>query len=174
MQRPAKPRDGCDSRPRLQMLKNLLFEQVFFRRIFETTQISRRQPPVQLPLRSRFRFRCRRGRAVAAIYQVSRPLQKVGKRSHRLPCPRFNRAGFDPKQTFTLGHGNASNVNRTNDLRYQLEDFSNFDGVARSVASHSRNEKNRQSPMKQKKYTANCAMPLVGQKPALFINAIVQ
>ena len=28
--------------------------------------------------------------------------------------------------------------------------------------------------MKQKKYTANCAMPLVGQKPALFINAIVQ
>ena len=28
--------------------------------------------------------------------------------------------------------------------------------------------------MKQKKYTENCAMPVVDQKPALFINAIVQ
>jgi len=68
----------------------------------------------------------------------------------------------------------TSNANYTNDLRYQLEDFSNFDEGTRSVASHSRNEKNRQSPMKQKKYTANCAMPVVGQKPALFINTIVQ
>jgi hypothetical protein len=71
-------------------------------------------------------------------------------------------------------YGSTSNANHINDLRYQLEDFSNFDKVERSVATHSRNEKNRQSPMKQKKYTANCAMPVVGHMPALFINAIVQ
>ncbi|MDQ2822773.1 MAG: hypothetical protein M3Y65_20745 [Pseudomonadota bacterium] len=36
------------------------------------------------------------------------------------------------------------------------------------------NEKNRQSPRKQKKYTANCAMPVVGQIAALLNNEIVQ
>lgn len=84
------------------------------------------------------------------------------------------RAAFDPKQTFVLHYDRTIDVTHSNDSRYKLEDFSNFDEGRRSIASHSRNEKNRPSPMKQKKYTANCAMPVVGQKPALFINAIVQ
>jgi hypothetical protein len=61
-----------------------------------------------------------------------------------------------------------------NHLRYESNDFPNFDEGTRSVARHSRNEKNRQSPIKQKKYSAICAMPVVGQMPALLINAIVQ
>jgi hypothetical protein len=66
------------------------------------------------------------------------------------------------------------NTEHTSDLCYAPDDSLNFDEGRRSIASHNRNEKKRQIPKKQKKYNANCAMPVVGQMPALRINAIVE
>jgi hypothetical protein len=73
-----------------------------------------------------------------------------------------------------LCRGLTINTDHTRNLPYAPDDFPDFDEGRRSIVSLNNNEKKRQSPKKQMKYSANCALPFVSRMPVLLINAIVE